>query len=97
MGMRNLIERLEEANEPATPTLDDYLKKQISRSKLSKDSASDRLKIFQQVDNDLEPENITWDGERPAAEVRKATKYLKQIMQDLLALDQYYRKLPSGD
>ncbi len=95
--MRNLIERLEEASEPATPTLDEYLKRQFYGPKLSKDSASDRAKIFQKVDNDLEPENLTWDGERPASEVRKATKYLKKIMQDLLALDQYYRKLPSGD
>ena len=94
--MRKLIERLEEASEPATPTLDDYLRKQISRSKLGKDSASDRLKIFQMVDTELEPENITWDGERPASEVRKAAKFLNQVMKELIALDPSLRNRPYG-
>lgn len=96
--MRKLIARLEEAKSVDTPNLDDYIAKNNrfrsptfahlgGQEILSKDSEKGRIAIFDRIDNDLSPENITWDGERPASEVRKAAKYLKQIMQELLALD----------
>ena len=94
--MRNLIARLEEAQSVDTPNLDRYLKMQIFRDKMSKDTPSGRIAIFDQVDNDLSPENITWDGERPASEVRKAAAFLKKVMQELIALDPSLRNRPYG-
>ncbi len=94
--MRNLIARLEEAKSVDTPNLDEYLKRQFYGPKLSKDSAADRIKIFDQVDNDLSPENISWDGERSASEVRKAAKFLNNVMKELIALDPSLRNRPYG-
>lgn len=94
--MRKLIARLEEAKSVDTPNLDNYIKMQIFRDKMSKDTASGRLEIFNQVDSDLSPENITWDGERPASEVRKAAKFLNQVMKELIALDPSLRNRPYG-
>ena len=105
--MRNLIARLEEAKAPATPNLDEYIAKSNrfrsptfahlgGQEILSKDTPSGRIAIFDRVDNDLSPENITWDGERPASEVRKAATYLKKVMQELFSIDPSLRNRPYG-
>lgn len=92
MSMRNLIARLDldEAKSVDTPNLDRYLARpnmMLARVKLRKDSAKDRIEIFDAVENDLSPENITCDGECSAAEVRKAAKFLNNVMKELIALD----------
>jgi hypothetical protein len=87
--MRNLIARLEEAvAAPNTPTLDFYIERASFRGrKWDKNSAADRAAIFDSLEGDLSPENLTWDGERPRSEVKKATAYLTKVMKELVMLD----------
>ena len=50
-------------------------------------SASDRQKLANKIDADLSPENLTCDGELPAATVRARHKQLTAVAKQLMALD----------
>lgn len=50
-------------------------------------NAKDRQAIADSIDADLSPENLTCDGERPAAEVRKRQAYLFRCAQELVSID----------
>ena len=50
-------------------------------------SASDRQKLANKIDADLSPENLTCDGELPAATVRARHKQLTAAAKQLMALD----------
>jgi hypothetical protein len=50
-------------------------------------SASDRQKLANKIDADLSPENLTCDGELPAATVRARHKKLTAVAKQLMALD----------
>jgi hypothetical protein len=50
-------------------------------------NAKDRQAIANSIDADLSPENLTCDGERPAAEVRKRQAYLFRCAQELVSID----------
>ena len=48
---------------------------------------ADRQAIADSIDADLSPENLTCDGERPAAEVRKRQQFLFRCAQELISID----------
>ena len=50
-------------------------------------SATDRQKLANKIDADLSPENLTCDGELPAATVRARHKQLTTVARQLMALD----------
>jgi hypothetical protein len=50
-------------------------------------SATDRQKLANKIDADLSPENLTCDGELPAATVRARHKQLTTVAKQLMALD----------
>ena len=93
MSMRNLIARLEEAAGAVdTPTLDHYIERASYRGrKWDKNSAADRQAIFDSLEGELSPENLTWDGERSDSEVKKATAYLTKVMKELAMLDPSFK------
>ncbi len=54
---------------------------------LSLQSAADRQRIAEMIDADLSPENLTCDGELPAAQVRARYKSLMTVAIELKAFD----------
>jgi hypothetical protein len=54
---------------------------------LSLKSAADRQRIAEMIDADLSPENLTCDGELPAAQVRARHKALMTVAIELKAFD----------
>ena len=54
---------------------------------LSLQSAADRKRIAQMIDADLSPENLTCDGELPAAQVRVKHANLTKVALELNKLD----------
>ena len=42
--------------------------------------------IFSNIEGDLSPENLTCDGELPAAQVRRKSKMLKGCIMELMAM-----------
>jgi hypothetical protein len=50
-------------------------------------SATDRQKLANKIDAELSPENLTCDGELPAATVRARHKQLTTVAKQLMALD----------
>ena len=57
------------------------------RPALSLLNQADRQKIAQKLDADLSPENLSCDGELPAAQVRTKHAYLSRCAQELLSID----------
>ena len=49
--------------------------------------ANDRKIIAELIDCDLSPENLSCDGEAPAAYVRQKYNYLTRCAQELLSID----------
>ena len=56
-------------------------------AQLNLKSAADRKKIAGMIDADLSPENLTCDGELPAAQVRARHASLLKVAKELKALD----------
>ena len=54
---------------------------------LGLDTAADRKRIAQKIDSALSPENLTWDGELPLAEVNRRYRELNGAARDLIKLD----------
>lgn len=59
----------------------------LNYPQLSLKSKADRQKIADSIDAALSPENLTCDGELPAATVRARHKQLTKVAKQLLALD----------
>ena len=49
--------------------------------------ANDRKIIAELIDCDLSPENLSCDGEAPAAYVRQKHAYLCRVAQELMSID----------
>jgi hypothetical protein len=56
-------------------------------AQLSLQSAADRQKIADMIDADLSPENLSCDGELPAAQVRARFNSLMKVANELKAFD----------
>ena len=50
-------------------------------------NAKDRQAIANSLDADLSPENLTCDGELPAAQVRQRQAFLFRCAQELVSID----------
>jgi hypothetical protein len=50
-------------------------------------NAKDRQAIANSLDADLSPENLTCDGELPAAQVRQRQQFLFRCAQELISID----------
>ena len=51
------------------------------------DTAAGRQRVADRIDSQLSPENLSCDGELPAAEVNRRYRYLNKCAAQLLALD----------
>ena len=54
---------------------------------LDLDKPADRQRIANMIDAELSPENLTCDGELPAAQVRQRHSYLTQVAKELQKFD----------
>jgi len=75
--MQNITAYLERKNK---------LAKLFKQRVLSLDSAADRARIADDIENELSPENLTCDGELPAAQVRQRAKFLNAAAKELAAI-----------
>jgi hypothetical protein len=54
---------------------------------VSLDTHANRQKVADRIDSQLSPENLSCDGELPAAEVNRRYRFLNKCAAQLLALD----------
>ena len=78
MNISNLEQYVEHRNR---------IRKIFGEPELSLLGANDRKIIADMIDGDLSPENLTCDGEAPAAYVRQKHAYLCRCAQELLSID----------
>lgn len=62
-------------------------RKMFGRTALDINNSEDLRYLAQKLEGDLSPENLTMDGELPAAEVNKRHRYLIAVARDIKQMD----------